>query len=133
MVPFERYRKILAALLPSGLLGASVLLSASAGASERTGVPALEPAASEPPPVALRLAALRDAVSDVTGARAMPEDPRRLAWVNWGNFWPAPIWNNWHNAWNNWNNWHNNWNNWHNNWNNWHNNWNNWRNGWGNW
>jgi len=132
MIPFERYRKILAALLPTGVLGASILLSASASASPQTGQPAMEPVTSEPPPVAERLAALRDAVSDVTGATAMPGDPRRLAWINWANIFP-PVWNNWRNGWNNWNNawnnWHNNWNNWRNNWNNWHN----WRNGWGNW
>ena len=124
-----RYRKILSALLPAGALGMTILLG-SAGAPAR-GTPAGGPADEAPPArVAERLAAIRDAMSDITGPAPPPAAPEeRVAWANWPNFsygipLPGlPFWNNWHNGWNNWGNrWHNNWNNWPNGW---HNGWNN--------
>jgi hypothetical protein len=119
----ENYRKILSALLPVGALGMSLILGAG-GAEAAREMPG-GPAASLASPVAERLAAIRDAVSDVTGGAAVPGDGvERLAWGNIGINIPLPIWpvwnnwgNNWHNGWNNWgNNWHNGWHNggWHN-------------------
>jgi hypothetical protein len=122
----QNYRKILSVLLPAGALGMSLFLGAG-GAEAAREMPSL----ASPPPVGERLAAIRDAVSDVTEEAAAPAaGAQRLAWGNWANFGiRLPFWNNWHNGWRNWgNNWHNGWNNWHNNWNNW----NNWGNGWNN-
>ena len=124
MAAGRRYREILAALLPAGALGASILLgSAASGATTE------EPAGS--PAVAERLAAIRDAVSDLStpaGSTAAPA-AERLAWGNWGNGGigiggfgigiDVPTWNNWGNGWRNWKNaWSNGWNNWSNGWHN---------------
>src|SRR5262249_61330227 len=70
-VPRQNYRKILSVLLPAGALGMSILLgSAGAQAAPET---ALDPqAGAASPRVGERLAAIRDAVSEVTlpGAQA---------------------------------------------------------------
>ena len=129
----ERYRKILSVLLPAGVLGTSILLG-SASAQAAREVPAGPPANLASPPVAERLAAIRDAVSDVatTADRAGPPgSAQQLAWGNWGNAGVGigiggfgigigvPSWSDWHNGWKNWgNNWKNGWNNWGNGWNN---------------
>jgi len=119
----QNYRKILSVLLPAGALGMSILLgSTAAQAARETGIELQ--AGSTPPRVAERLAAIRDAVSDVTvfdsKAAPAPEGTERLAWRNWANFGiGVPFWNNWRNGWRNWgNNWNNGWNNWGNGWNN---------------
>jgi rSAM-associated Gly-rich repeat protein len=122
-VPRQNYRKILSVLLPAGALGMSILLG-SAGAQAAREIPLDPQAGAASPRVAERLAAIRDAVSDVRvpGAQAAPaaEGRERLAWHNWANFGIGlPLWNNWRNGWNNWgNNWRNGWNNWGNGWNN---------------
>jgi rSAM-associated Gly-rich repeat protein len=119
----QRYRKILSALLPAGALGMSILLG-STGAQAAREIPADPPSGAAPPRVAERLAAIRDAVSDITvldsKAAPAPEGTERLAWHNWANFGVGiPFWNDWRNGWKNWgNNWHNGWNNWGNGWNN---------------
>ena len=126
----ERYRKIVSVLLPASALGMSILLGASGAEAARTPADVAGPAT--PTHVALRLAAIRDAVSDVMLLEGDPaaaaDGSSQVAWLNgWGN-------GNWKNGWKNWkNNWKNGWNNWNNNWNNWNNNWNNWKNGWHNW
>ena len=101
-MPRQNYRKILSALLPAGALGMSILLG-SAGAQAAREV-ALDPQADTASPrVAERLAAIRDAVSDVTvpGAAAAPAaESERLAWHNWANFGIGiPYWNDWRNGW----------------------------------
>jgi rSAM-associated Gly-rich repeat protein len=117
----HRYRKILSVLLPAGALGMSILLgSTGANAARET---AVDPRADSPR-VSERLAAIRDAVSDVTvlETKAAPalQGTERLAWHNWANFGIGiPFWNDWRNGWKNWgNNWNNGWNNWGNGWNN---------------
>jgi rSAM-associated Gly-rich repeat protein len=123
-VPRQNYRKILSVLLPAGALGMSILLG-STGAQAAREIPLDPQADAASPRIAERLAAIRDAVSDVTvpGSQAAPADKgsERLAWHNWANFGIGlPLWNNWRNGWNNWgNNWRNGWNNWGNGWNNW--------------
>ena len=118
----QNYRKVLSVLLPAGALGMSILLG-SAGA--QAAPEASDPQAAAPSRVAQRLAAIRDAVSDVTLEEGQPvpapADGERLAWHNWANFGIGlPLWNNWRNGWNNWgNNWRNGWNNWGNGWHNW--------------
>lgn len=131
MPALERYRKILSVLLPAGFVGASFLLSTTALAALRPQAPEIPDVAREPAPVGERLAAIRDAVSSVTGASSVSGDPTRLAWGNWGNGgWRNGGWGNfvipfiapWGNGWNNWSNWRNGFNNnWHNGFNNWHN------------
>ena len=123
MAARENYRKILSVLLPAGALGMSILLG-STGAEAAREIALDPPADAASLRVAERLAAIRDAVSDVTlPAQAAPaaKDSERLAWHNWANFGIGiPLWNNWGNGWNNWgNNWRNGWNNWGNGWNNW--------------
>ena len=123
MSAVQRYRKILSVLLPAGALGMSILLG-STGAEAAREIPAGPQPNAAPSRVAERLAAIRDAVSDVTvfedKAAPAPESAERLAWHNWGNFGIGiPLWNDWHNGWKNWgNNWQNGWNNWGNGWNN---------------
>jgi rSAM-associated Gly-rich repeat protein len=119
----QRYRKILSVLLPAGALGMSILLG-STGAQAAREIPAEPALGAAPPRVAERLAAIRDAVSDITvldgEAAPAPQGSERLAWHNWANFGVGiPFWNDWRNGWKNWgNNWHNGWNNWGNGWNN---------------
>ena len=101
----------------------SILLG-STGAQAAREIAVDPQAGSAPPRVAERLAAIRDAVSDVTlfenKAAPAPVGTERLAWHNWANFGIGiPLWNDWHNGWKNWgNNWDNGWNNWGNGWNN---------------
>ena len=124
----QRYRTILSVLLPAGALGMSLLLGATTGQAAREASPGVRADAA---PVSERLAAIRDAVSDVSGTEPArsPGEAERLAWANWPNinlgvplpFWP--LWNDWHNGWKNCgNHWHNAWDNWPNGWHNgWHN------------
>ena len=109
---------ILSGLVPAGALGVSLLLGSAGpcGASEHpmNSLPAETPGVSE------RLAAIREAVSEVAEAEGEATHPGdgdlHLAWGNWWNNWGWrpwegggwPNWNNWHN-WNNWNNWWRNW------------------------
>ena len=131
----HRYRKILSALIPAGTFGMTMLLGSAAAQAARE-IPATDPASAAPPtPVAERLAAIRDAASDVAAVAdrlRAPEGGEQLAWGNWGNGGGfgigiggfgigigVPAWNNWGNDWHNWgNNWRNGWNNWGNGWNN---------------
>ena len=135
----NRISKALAALLPGGTLGASILLALSApGLTEARSVQGAD--APTPTSVSERLLAIRAAVSGMQGSSASsgsaePEpadaghlEPTwwgnggwgrwRLGWGNGGFGWPN--WHNWHNwgngGWGNggWNNggWHNYWHNW---------------------
>jgi len=122
-VPRQNYRKILSVLLPAGALGMSIVLgSAGAQAARETALGPQADAAS--PRIAERLAAIRDAVSEVMvpmiEAAPAADSGERLAWHNWANFGIGiPYWNDWRNGWKNWgNNWNNGWNNWGNGWNN---------------
>ena len=119
----QNYRKILSVLLPAGALGMTILLG-STGAQAAREIPVDPQAGATPSKVADRLAAIRDAVSEVTvpAPKAAPalEGTERLAWHNWANFGIGiPYWNDWRNGWKNWGNgWNNGWNNWGNGWNN---------------
>jgi hypothetical protein len=133
----NRISKALAALLPGGALGASILLALT---SPSVGDARSSQAADSPPPtnVSERLLAIRSAVSNMEASsqssgsaelesgdsgRAEPTwwgnggwGRWRLGWRNGGFGWPN--WHNWHN-WNNggWGNggnnggWHNYWHN----------------------
>ena len=135
----NRISKALAALLPSGALGASILLALSAPApTEARSIQAAD--GQTPTSVSARLLAIRAAVSGMQGssassgtAEAEPADTGRLEPTWWGN----GGWGRWRHGWGNggfgWPNWHN-WHNWGNGgwgnggWNNggWHNYWHNW-------
>jgi len=113
-----KYLQIVSKLLPTGVVGLSLLLASTAASAAREHPMKVQPPAAQSPRVAERLAAIRDAVSTVVNAESgttQSQDPgEQLAWGNWGNgFFPLPIW-----PWSNWNNWHN-WNNWGNFWHNW--------------
>jgi hypothetical protein len=138
----HKYRRILSALLPTGMVGVSMLLASAAPAAvPQADDSANQSAKSSAPgsnssmsgPVNERLAAIREAVSAMSvspprrgeNLGANLGEGRELAWGNWGNI-PLPLpWNNWRNGWNNWNNAWNNWRNWPN-WHNWNNYWRNW-------
>ena len=133
----NRISKALAALLPGGALGASILLAlTSPSVTEARS----SQAADLPPPanVSERLLAIRSAVSHMVevssqssgSAEFEPDNSGRAEptwWGNggWGRWRPGwgnagfgwPNWHNWHNwgngGWHNWGNgWHNFWHNW---------------------
>jgi len=123
----RKYLRILSALAPSGVLGASILMAASAPSVAREHPASAEPPTTPLPRVSERLDAIRGAVSEVTAgpgieATVQIGGERRVAWFNggWGNggfgIFVGPPWGNWHD-WNNWHNWGNGWHN----------------GGWGNW
>ncbi len=110
------YLKKLAAVLPAGTVGASVLLG-SALPGDAAAQPSATPSVSDVG-VSERLAAIRQAavvvVEPENGKRADPNV--QLAWGNrWNNWgWGGPP--GWGRRWNNfrprWNNWRNSWRNW---------------------
>lgn len=119
MISTRRTLRALAALLPLGALGISTALAATP-AKPLSVAPGGDAAERD---VAARLAAIREAVSDVTAEQTglEPEDPNIMkAW--WGNWW-RPRWGNWgwrNGGWPNWRNgWGNGWPNWPNHWRNW--------------
>jgi len=111
----DKYLKILSGIAPAGA-GVVLLLGSampSAAARHPTGAEAL---AANPAGISDRLAAIREAVSDVAKETSNPEDGAlRLAWGNWWRNWGGrprgwgwPNWNNWRN-WHPWRNWWRNW------------------------
>jgi hypothetical protein len=116
----QKYLKIVSALVPVGLAGASLLLGATAPAAANTPPNGGQPDSQAQARVCERLAAIREAVSVVAeseGAATTQHNPQ-LAWGNWGNGWWRPWRWGWGNGGPHWNNWHN-WPNWHNFWHNW--------------
>lgn len=132
----KRISKVLALLIPSGVIGISAALAA-------TPVHAEAPAntTTDQVLVAERLSEIRTAVSSVgnnvikspSGVNLMLAEwlnvGRGFGWRNGG--WRNGGWGNggWHNGgWGNggWHNWGNGWHNWGNGWHNWHNFWHNW-------
>lgn len=126
MISPRRMAKALAALLPLGAFGVSVVLAATPAKA------AAAPLDVSQRDVARRLQAIRGAVSELAASQADEDaaaDPnvQKAQWLNWGiPSWRNGGWNNWRNGWGNggWNNWHNGWRN--GGWNNWHNGWRNW-------
>ena len=113
----QRYLKILSLMLPAGAVGVSLALGAAAPAAADQG-----PSNAESPTgqarVSERLAAIRDAVSDVGRPSALKAG-EQLAWWAWrnggggwrngGGGWRNGGWRNggwrnggWGNAWRNW-------------------------------
>ncbi|HYU12514.1 MAG TPA: GrrA/OscA1 family cyclophane-containing rSAM-modified RiPP [Stellaceae bacterium] len=128
----QKYLKLVSELVTQGAIGGAIgvaLLLGSAASSAASQDPVgQQPTRAQDERVSERLAAIREAVSAVSGPEAQTEERaggRRMAWHNgWGNglsFGFGHPWGNFNfgTPWNNWNNWRNGWNNW--------------RNGWGNW
>jgi hypothetical protein len=90
----QKYVKILSEIFPAGAMGVSLLLGSTAPGEANQHPASLQPATFENPGVSERLAAIRDAVSDLS-AVVEPAD-QRLAWGNW---WRNGGWPNW---WRNW-------------------------------
>src|SRR6202035_3379312 len=80
----QRYIKVLSQIMPAGVVGVSLLLGAAApgDAAQYPANPQLS--AADRHPVAERLAAIRQAVSDIAGdtVRSRPGE-QQLAWGNW--------------------------------------------------
>jgi hypothetical protein len=114
----QKYLNVLSEILPAGFVGASMLLAGvSSSANEHPAL--LQPRSSDS--VSERLAAIRDAVSTLTGeadsAANGANADQRLAWGNWWRNWGwYRPWRGW--GWPNWRNWPN-WHNWRNWWHNW--------------
>jgi hypothetical protein len=111
----QKYRKILSAIMPAGAAGISLLLGSTAPGDANQHPLGPQPVASDPFGVSERLAAIRDAVSDVSPpTTAEPgEGEQQLAWGNWwrNGGWRNGGWRNWRNGWGN-GGWHNWWHNW---------------------
>ena len=105
----RKYLKVLSELIPSGAIGVSLLLGAAAPGEATHHAGEARSAAVGVSTVSERLAAIRGAVSDITGAAAEPQgEEQQLAWGNW---WRNGGWGNWRNGWRN-GGWHNWWRNW---------------------
>jgi hypothetical protein len=110
----QKYRKVLSLIVPAGAVGVSLLLGAAAPGDAAQHPADSHLSAGDRSTVAERLAAIRQAVSDVAGdaVRLRPGE-RQLAWGNW---WRNGGWRN--GGWGNWRNggWRNGWHNWWHNW-----------------
>jgi hypothetical protein len=125
----QKYLKVVSELVTPGTIGGAVGVALLLG-SAAPAPASQQPTRAQDERVSERLAAIREAVSAVSGPETRIEErtgDQRLAWHNgwgnglgfglgfgrpWGNF-------NFGQPWNNWNNWRNGWNNWHNGWGNW--------------
>lgn len=120
----RKYLKVVSHLVSPGTIGIALLLGSAAPAAANHAQVAQASGAQEER-VSERLAAIREAVSELSGSEtSAPTGERRLAWHNWGNGggwgWGRPWANfNFGVPWNNWRNWRNGWNNWRNGWPNW--------------
>src|SRR5579863_9309850 len=91
----QKYLNVVSKLATPGAIGMAVLLgSAAPGAASQD--PAGQPPSSAPGQrVSERLAAIREAVSEVTGGQSRAADApgeQRLAWGNWRNGWGGGGW-----------------------------------------
>ncbi|MBV9374621.1 MAG: rSAM-associated Gly-rich repeat protein [Alphaproteobacteria bacterium] len=89
----QKYVKIFSELFPAGAIGVSLLLGSAASADANQPPAGAPSAASETADVSERLAAIRDAVSDLSPAVGGAGE-QRLAWGNWWG-WRGPGWRNW--------------------------------------
>jgi rSAM-associated Gly-rich repeat protein len=112
----QKYRNVLSELMPAGAVGLSLLLGSTMPGNANRHSADQQSAASDLANVSERLAAVRQAVSDVAGGVSELRDvEQQLAWGNWRNGgWRNGGWRNgWHNG--GWHNggWHNGgWHNW---------------------
>ncbi len=100
----RKYLSVLKNLAPAGAVGVSLILGAAVPAAASEEPLGKQPSALENQMVSERLAAVREAVSDIGREQAVPATDGRVAWWwrNWGG-WPNwPNWRNWGNWWHNW-------------------------------
>jgi rSAM-associated Gly-rich repeat protein len=115
----QKYLKLFSEILPARAVGISLLLGSALPGQAAQHPAGIQPPASGPATVAERLAAIRNAVSDIARTDIKPrKGEQQLAWGNW---WRNGGWRNggWRNGgWRNggWGNWHNGWPNWWHNW-----------------
>ena len=110
----QRYLKVLSQIMPAGAVGVSLLLGTAAPGAAAQSPSATQPAAADRFTVAERLAAIRQAVSDIAGDGVILSlGEQQLAWGNWwrNGGWRNGGWGNWRNGWHN-GGWHNWWHNW---------------------
>jgi hypothetical protein len=110
----RKYVEILSSVFSARAVGVSLLLALATAAEGKENPPDVRLSAADRPPVSERLAALRDAVSEIVGPAAEAEaGTQRLAWGNWwrNGGWRNGGWRNWRNGWGNggWRNWWHNW------------------------
>jgi hypothetical protein len=111
----QKYLGILSGIVPAGAAGLSLLLGATAPSAAADHPMSAQPSAADRARVSERLAAIREAVSEVAKVAKPGDHNLQLAWGNWWHNWGYrpwgwgwPNWNNWRN-WNNWPNWWHNW------------------------
>jgi hypothetical protein len=114
----QKYLKILSEMTPAGAVGISLLLGSTAPVDANQHPAAMRLAPSDLASVSERLAAIRDAVSDVPRMIEPGDTEQQLAWGNWwrNGGWRRPGWRNggwgnWRGPWRNggWPNWWHNW------------------------
>ncbi|HMD64352.1 MAG TPA: hypothetical protein VKF83_10305 [Stellaceae bacterium] len=112
----QKYVKIFSGIFPTGAMGVSLLLGSAAPSDANQHPASSLPPAFEISGVSERLAAIRDAVSDLSGVVEPAAGEQRLAWGNWwrNGGWRGPGWRNggwrgpgWRNG--GWPNWWRNW------------------------
>jgi len=100
----QKYLSVLKSLAPAGAVGVSLILGAAGPAAASEEPVRKQPSALENEMVSERLAAVREAISDIGKQQTDPDSVGRVTWW-WGNGgWGWPNWPNWRN-WGNW--WHN--------------------------
>ncbi|MBV8575880.1 MAG: hypothetical protein JOZ58_12705 [Acetobacteraceae bacterium] len=111
----QKYAKILSEIFPAGAMGVSLLLG-SAVPTDANQSPASAPPEAFDSNISGRLAAIRDAVSDLSPVAEPAAAEQQLAWGNWwrNGGWRGPGWRNWGwrgPGWRNggWPNWWRNW------------------------
>src|ERR1700748_3359507 len=111
----QKYLKILSEIFPAGAMGVSLLLG-SAVPTVANQPPGNVPPGAFDSDLYGRLAAIRDAVSDLSPVAEPATGEQQLAWGNWwrnggwrgpgwrNGGWRGPGWRNggWHNWWRNW-------------------------------
>lgn len=93
----QRYINIFLEIFPAGAMGVSLLLGSAAPGHANEHPASAQPPASETLGVSGRLAAIRDAVSDLAVVATRADGERQLAWGNWwrNGGWRGPGWRNW--------------------------------------
>jgi hypothetical protein len=110
----QKYLSVLSQIMPAGAVGVSLLLGSATPGDAAQHPAASQPKAADPATVAERLAAIRQAVSDVAADTVnLRPGEQQLAWGNWwrNGGWRNGGWGNWRNGWHN-GGWHNWWHNW---------------------
>jgi hypothetical protein len=102
----QKYLSVLKNLAPAGAMGVSLILGAATPTAASEEPLGKQPSGIENQLVSERLAAVREAVSDIGREQAVPGTDVKVAWwwrnFGWGGFPNWPNWRNWGNWWHNW-------------------------------